>query len=73
MFGSYTNRNGGLIRFSIQHASKAPKVGLETLEAFYSATMDALQDAKNDVSDLGFSPLLTFVTETGLLSPSDYL
>lgn len=33
-----------------QHASKAPKVGLETLEAFYSATMDALQEAKNDVS-----------------------
>jgi hypothetical protein len=25
-------------------------VGLETLEAFYNATMDALQDAKNDVS-----------------------
>ncbi|KAJ9096561.1 hypothetical protein QFC20_006419 [Naganishia adeliensis] len=31
-----------------KHASKAPKVGLETLEAFYSATMDALQEAKND-------------------------
>ncbi|KAJ9100487.1 hypothetical protein QFC21_003526 [Naganishia friedmannii] len=31
-----------------KHAAKAPKVSLETLEAFYSATMDALQEAKND-------------------------
>ena len=36
--------------FWFQHAAKAPKVSLETLEAFYSATMDALQEAKNDVS-----------------------
>ncbi|KAJ9108254.1 hypothetical protein QFC19_002502 [Naganishia cerealis] len=35
-----------------QHAAKAPKVGLETLEAFYSATMDALQEAKNDLTRL---------------------
>jgi hypothetical protein len=48
--------------FSYQHAAKAPKVSLETLEAFYSATMDALQEAKNDVCPFFFMLLFqTFV------------
>ena len=65
-FGSTSSRRERSFASPIQHASKAPKVGLETLEAFYSATMDALQDAKNDVSDLDFLHLLTLDTETGL-------
>lgn len=31
-----------------KHASRAPQVSLETLEAFYNATMAALEEAKND-------------------------